>query len=191
MSNNFIPVSPELVAATEQKIKAAVGIPVEQFINLYNQKIIAQQGPGIKELVAAIVDSYKNVKEVGGQLAFTSVQEVYLNEILNEIAVWPTLAVLRRELGRLIEGGELKEGDVFAVTTKKTGEIYSVSRDENGPVLTKLETEKLWHSAKDLQLLLEYVPVSNHGEFYTVKVSDVFGKDDSWITDVHQLLLGN
>ena len=191
MAYQFIPVSAEAVAELTDKIGHIVpGFTVEQFINLYNQKIIAQNGPGIKEIVAEILASYKNVKDTGGQLTLTSSNEVFLAEILRNLEVWPHLVVLQREVERLVSEGELaKDDDVYLLVKGQHGFIFSA--DENlaeGYDYAKLDTEQLWKQAPVNKLVGEFFDHNASGDSYQLPVAHILGLKTDWISEVHSLV---
>lgn len=185
----LFPADEEKVKELNQKINNLLNIDLQTFITLYNQKIIAQKGPSVQEIVSDISSVYKNIKEINGKIVSISKNQIYIDEISNKLVGYKIAISIKEALSDLINNGKIYHDNSFFIKVNNSGIIYSYDNEELEP----LDTTKLWNSKNDVQVLLGLVShvkdiQGNEETVYQLNVSDFVNFDDSWIQNVYNIV---
>lgn len=190
----FMPVNEEQAAALNEKLSKTMFRSAADFVNFYNSGLINKNHDDIAKTANEITKTFKNVKDKNRKLVFISEQEVFLDEINNNLAEWSLLTKIKREVEQLVSDNEISADSVILFTPDAIGYIVKESADEEEYI--KLNEEKLFHKMSDI------VPVYNKystikdadkaaEEVYQFMVYDVTNIDASFINRMHDLLPKN
>lgn len=162
----------------------------EDFINFYNSGMINKGDPKVADFAAEVDSHFKNVKLQGKNLVFISKAEVELDEVIRELHKWEIIAKVRDRLAGLLAEGAVDRETVVCFSDENVGVLEKVVPLEDGNEVRreKLLDEKFFRPADEelvSETLRAHRSISSPRSFL---VRDLLDLEDSFISDIHQLL---
>lgn len=146
---NFIPVDSEKSDDLKRRLSESPFQNPKTFIDMFNEGIINRKNEKVVAFSNELKETYRDVKEKSGKLVFITQEEIFLEEISDEIANWIVVEKIRRELQSLKKSKVVDDNDIIAFSTAQLGFICRLTHDE----IQKLSGERLFNSISKLQNL--------------------------------------
>lgn len=181
--SQFMPVNEQKAAQLNERLGRTMFKTPGDFINIYNSGLVNKKHKDVIAFAKEIIETFKNVKEQNGRLTFITQQEIYLEEILNELHEWKSVVKIKRELRGLLSDETLGNDDVIAFTG--TSGIYKPEGDE----LTKISSQRLFSRPVELEKAYNRWSSAKNDEKassqeYRFKVSDFSNLNDQFINQL-------
>ena len=183
----FMPVDDQKAQILHEKLAQTIFKSPDDFVNFYNTDLINKKNKDVIAFVEEILSTYRDVRELGGDLIFVSKQEVHVGELLVGLSNWELLIKIKRELTRLLNDKVLTEDSTIHFPLK-SGHFYSIN---SAGETTRLSQERLFSRPEDIIALFEkFSSFTNEGIAEEAKflVLDFTRRDVSFIDQMRSLL---
>lgn len=187
MSKKFIAYSESADTQARSYVEGKLSMTVEQFTSHFNNGIIANNSPIVKEILNKLIEAYKDVHLVGNNIVFVSLEEILIAETLEQLETLPAIATLVRVLTTLNEEGLVSESDIVGFPK---GVASTLTKNADGEfVFAKLDAPRLPLAEKDLRVVRDKISsiTNDVNEASVFKVSDALEYDLSLVHEVHAL----
>lgn len=192
----YIPVTAEAQETVERELKkTGLFSDLDQFINLYNSKIINVRSEKIKELSELIDESYLNIVLQRNYFFVQSKEEVELKKTLFLLEAWELTSTLKRIANDLIDDDlsmntmivfdEEKKGVVFYQTINEdTGDYDEIVEYENAE---KLKADKIILTSNPI--LQQIMNVDEDDEnIISFELEDLLSLDDDFLSEISSVV---
>lgn len=192
----YIPVTAEAQETVERELKkTGLFSDLDQFINLYNSKIINVRSEKIKELSELIDESYLNIMLQRNYFFVQSKEEVELKKTLFLLEAWELTSTLKRIANDLINDDlsmdtmivfdDEKKGVVFYQTIDEdTGDYDEAIEYENAE---KLKADKIILTSNPI--LQQIMNVDEDDEnIISFELEDLLSLDDDFLSEISSVV---
>lgn len=176
---------------------------VENFITMFNMKMLSATNPVVKELATAITRTYKNVDLFNNQLIVKNETEIAVENIVYLVEQWKLVSALKRIANELLDL-EYDETTRIVFLFDKPGVpfIEQETLEEDGSLqLTYVKVpgvEKVVSKNDEVvknmiigrNMSLEKAEIDgNTVEICAIKMEDVIDIDDSFLLEIESLVI--
>lgn len=192
----YIPVTSEAQETVERELKkTGLFSDLDQFINLYNSKIINVRSEKIKELSELIDESYLNIVLQRNYFFVQSKEEVELKKTLFLLEAWELTSTLKRIANDLIDDDlsmdtmivfdDEKKGVVFyQIINEDTGDYDEIVEYENAE---KLKADKIILTSNPI--LQQIMNVDEDDEnIISFELEDLLSLDDDFLSEISSVV---
>lgn len=148
--SNFLPHNEENARVLEEKLSESMFRSVKDFVQFYNSGLINKSFDLVKETAKEITETFKNVKEKSGQLVLISQEEVFLEEILENLKPWEGIVKAKREIESSVKDGKINENTILVLDANKF--VFEAINNEGERF--SLNGEKLFNKSDNIDTLL-------------------------------------
>lgn len=192
----YIPVTQDAEILVNEELKeTGLFSDLDQFINLYNSKIINVRADKIKEISELIDKSYLNIILQRNFFFVQSKEEVELKKTLFLLEAWELTSTLKRIANDLIDDDlpmetmivfdDEKKGTVFYQTIDEdTGEYSELVEYENAE---KLKADNVILTSNPILQQIMKVDQENEN-IISFEVEDLLSLDDEFLSEVSKVV---
>lgn len=171
----------------------------ENFVKYYSEGWLNTTNEDIRDIAQRISDTYHNIQLKGRKLTFVAQTESMIDEVIDGLTPWKALTRIKRALNE--EYGEGDGDQEVCFSLENPGSIFTL--DSEGE-LQKVSSEKFFRAEKEVLYLYEKFSTFVESEsaravntddvdgadeqLYWFKVSDLAEVDDSFITQIYEIL---
>lgn len=189
----FMPVNEEAARSLQERLARTMFKSPQDFLNFYNSGLINKRHEDVKAFADDLTTTFKNVKEKGGALVFITQEEVYLEEILQDLQEWAGLVRLKREVASLLQEEEVAEKDAVYLNASQAGLFRDDLNEEGKRVTLKLSNERFFTTLGELASAYEKHSTLKNEEAeakgnYFFAAADFLHLEDDFINSIKGLM---
>ena len=165
----------------------------EEFVQIYNGGFINKSNDDVITIVKHITDTYRNVREHRSKLVLVEKNEVFINEVLEDLGLWKSVVNIKTELIALKDAGELTDDSVFYFLEDKPGYIFYTTEVEGADEEVRHSSAKLFSNLDKIMPLIAGAKTESYhdDEREEYQVGRFLAIDDSFIEQIKNIIPQN
>lgn len=191
----LIPISEEAENNLKTKMKNKIFLDnVPQFINSYNQGLLARNNDIIKEIGEDIQHTYRNVDYNQRYITILSEEESALTGIEELIKYWKFISALKSLAEQMVEEGHINE-DRIIFTKEQRGYPLTVDPMDESKLTRHISNRTLASSFEEIAenpFLVDIREIyDDDSGMVAFKIQNILNIDDSFILRLHEFIVNS
>lgn len=185
----FLPFDERRANELTEKLARTMFRSPSDFVEFYNSGLISKRHTDVATMAKLITETYKDVKEQGGNLVFISHEEIQLEELASAISQWTVVSKVKREVNRLVSEGVLEDNNSLIFFHADTPGYLLVAADD-GDGYEKASSERLFSRHEDIVEVHDLISSNENqvSDEVRFRVHELQNHDLSFIGRMHELL---
>ena len=193
--SKLIPISQEADLEIKEKLEKRLGLrDIEQFINFYNQGLLAVNNQTIKDFADEISASYSNIDKNRNYMSIMSEEETTVIAIQDLMKEWKFITAIKSLAEQMLAEGYSEEERII-FQEQDYGYPSVVDPQDNTQLKRHWSSRKLADSYQDIveNMFLEDIKeqYDDEGSVVAFKIEDVLLIDDSFILGLKEYIVSS